>query len=171
MSRKITWTEKQKEIAGLLRQGRDHNDLIQSGYGRATVFRVQKALKTEEKGKERQPVPQFTPESPPDTRVRIRTLDPVEVGGLYIEPADWRINQYGAFLIVNTHEYAKQKYGYSGTVGDFICECVQVMRERMLLDVMSFDYLLKEDGNGKEGDQGAGVLEETGDEPAETAFE
>lgn len=171
MSRQITWTPKQKEIADLIRQGKTTKEIIEAGHGRATIERVRAALKKEQKEAEdkRRQAGGGPPSNPPGTNVRTRTLDPVEVGGLLIEPADWRINQYGAFLILTTHDIAKQKYGYEGTVGEFLCDACQVLRRIMGLDVMSFEYLLKEDGNGtepgKETNQGTRVSTESGEEP------
>ncbi|MGQ9545930.1 MAG: hypothetical protein ACUVTR_02025 [Dehalococcoidia bacterium] len=166
----IKWTARQREIANLLKQGKTQKEIIAAGYKKATISRVRTALKAEEKemikqgGTQNGTVPSIS-----DTRVRVRTLDPVEVGGIIIEPADWRINQYGGFLILNTYEHARKKYGYSGTVGDFVCDACQVMRKVMGLDLVSTEYLIKvkEDDNGRreEGQNNSGgqLLQETRD--------
>jgi len=174
MSRQITWTPKQTEVANLLRQGKTLKEVQQSGHSVATIKRVRSAIKGElEELKRSQQAPPTPPPTPPGslppTRIKPRMLDLVQVGSIIIEPADWRINQFGAFLILTTYEIAKQEYGYEGTVGDFICDAVQVLRKIIGLDLMTFDYLIKEDGNGtepgEETSQGAGVSQEAGTEP------
>jgi len=181
--RKLVWTPKQREIYSKLQSGLSPKDILAQGYGRTSVYRVKNYLDAGKgpdssgngQNKDVSPGrPLSSPSGSPlgehqyDSRVRIRTLDPVEVGGLYIEPADWRINQYGGFLIMNTHNFAREKFGYEGSVGDFICDAVQVLRTVMGLDIMSFEYLIKEDNHGggeEESDQGGNIPEEAGDEP------
>jgi hypothetical protein len=155
MSRKIIWTPKQTEVANLLRQGKSTKEVQESGHSIATIKRVRAAIKDElAKVKKRQAQPGSGGSSGgplqnlPDSWIKPRTLDVIEVGGIIIEPADWRINQFGAFLILTTYEIAKQEYGYEGTVGEFICDSVQLLRKIIGLDLMTDDYLLKEGGNG-----------------------
>jgi len=186
--RKIRWTPAQRQIYGYLKDGYRVNDVVAKGHGRSNVERVNREIKLGKGPPDLSPAP-VPPGEPitrtstptaskeePETRVRIRTLNPVEVGGLFIEPADWRINQYGGFLILNTHAYARERFDYSGTVGDFLCDAVQVMRQLMGLDIMSFDYLNKEDhdnggGESEDGGEGSNILGEIGgdNEPAEAS--
>lgn len=186
--RKLKWTPKQKEVLALVKQGKTRKEAIEAGFGRSTYDRVKREYARgvdpgEKKERKRAAKPK-TPAAPPasypasplaetreqfrpETNVRIRTLDPVEIGALLIEPADWRINQYGGFLILNTYEHAREVFGYGGTVGDFLCEAVQVLRKAMGLDLISDVYLMKEevDGGRKEDGEGEGVLAEAGHEP------
>jgi hypothetical protein len=164
----IMWTPKQQEIATMLREGKPQKEIIAAGHGKAAISKVRAALRAEEKAKAKEI--KETQETPgkstleTQTRIKPRTLETIEIGALIIEPADWRINQYGAFLIMTTYEIAKQQHGYEGTVGEFICDSVQVLRKIMGLDMMAFDYLMaKEDGNGtgEEASQGAGVSAES----------
>ena len=173
MGRQVNWTPKQTAVANLLRQGKSTKEVQESGHSLATIKRVRAAMKTElEELKKSQQPPQGPPPPPPGTpppsRVKPRMLDLVEVGSIIIEPADWRINQFGAFLILTTYEIAKQQYDYEGTVGDFICDAVQVLRQIMGLDLVTFEYLIKEAGNGtepgEETGQGASVSQEAGSE-------
>lgn len=183
--RKIRWTPAQRQIYEYLKSGLHINDVVAKGHGRSNVSRVNREIKEGKGPPEPSPAPppaeQITRTSTPsgsvnepETRVRIRTLNPVEVGGLFIEPADWRINQYGGFLILSTHAHAREVFDYGGTVGDFLCDAVQILRRLMGMDVMSFDYLNKEDhdnGGGEEDGEGTELLGEVGsdDELAETS--
>jgi hypothetical protein len=181
--RKIRWTKAQREILTFLRQGFRVNDIVSKGYGRSNIERVNREFKL---GHVPPPIPgepggpagppndtvatttsSTASDGTPETKVQIRTLPPVSVGEIFIEPSDWRINQYGGFMIMNTHALAREKYGYTGTVGEFLCDACQVLRQLMGVALMSFDYLIKEDednDNGsKEGSEGAGIHEEIGD--------
>ena len=178
--RKIRWTTAQREILTFLRQGLRVNDVVAKGYGRSNIERVNREFK---KGTVPPPIPgddgQTTPAKDSEstttttptgadgeggTKVKIRTLNPVSVGGIFIEPADWRINQYGGFMIMNTHALAKEKFGYTGTVGEFLCDACQVLRTLMGGTAMPFDYLIKE---GEENDDGSEVDGEGTDVHAE----
>ena len=173
MGRQITWTPKQTEVANLLRQGKTTKELQQSGYSEATVKRVRSAIKdelAELKRKQQAPPtpPPVLPGSGPQTHIKPRTLEMVQVGALLVEPADWRVNQYGLFLILNTHDQAKQKFGYEGTVGEFLCDAIQMVRKIMGLDLMEFQYFIKEGDNGtgtaEKATEGGGVSQEGGNE-------
>jgi len=169
MGRQITWTPVQKQIADLFRQGKTRKELLESGHKKSTVDRVWAAIKDEVAEIKRRPsTPPPPPVPPPETRIKPRTLELVEVGALLVEPADWRINQYGLFLILNTHDQAKQKFGYEGTVGEFLCDAVQMVRKIMGLDLMEFQYFIKEGDNGtgtaEKTTEGGGVSQEGGTE-------
>ena len=168
-TRQITWTDKQKEIAELLRGGASRQEIMSKGHSKTAVSRVATAIKVELDEKRKQAE---TDGKPPageaglqstqgETKIRTRTLDAVVVGEFIIEPADWRLNQYGGFLVLNTYERARQKFGYTGTVGDFICDACQIMRLIMGLDMVSTEYLIKpkedDNGRGEEASQGTGV--------------
>lgn len=173
----LEWTPKQAEIAVLLRGGADPQAVIAKGYTKTMVSRVGKALKS---GQAPPGInPEIKPETTPkqelastrgETHIRPRTVESVGVGEILIEPADWRVNQYGGFLILSTYEHARQRFGYEGTVGDFLCDACQVVRKVMGLDIVSCEYLIKEDENGREPEsgeetsQGAGIPGESGDE-------
>jgi hypothetical protein len=168
--RQLQWTEKQVEIADLLKQGVLPQDVIARGVGNKNlVYRVKEALDAGggpgvvETGVEKTGGQSTTKETGPfsdpeaDTKVRYRTLDTIEVGAIQIEPADWRINQFGALLILGTYEHAKAAFRYDGTVGEFLCDCTQIIRKLFGLDMVGTDYLWKEDhdnGRGQEASQG-----------------
>jgi hypothetical protein len=170
----IMWTPKQQEIAAMLREGKPQKEIMAAGHGKAAISKVRTALKAEEKAKAKEiketqgtPGPVRTLET---QKYKPRTLETIEIGTIVIEPADWRINQFGALLILTTYENAKQQFGYEGTVGEFICDAVQVLRTIMGLQIMDFEYLIeKEDGNGRleqeETSQGASVSAKSGTEP------
>lgn len=173
MKRHLTWTSIQTEVKNLLLQGKTTKELKESGHSEATIKRVRSAIKDElAELKRRQQAPPAPPPGPPDsgpqTRIKPRTLELVEVGALLVEPADWRINQYGLFLILNTHDQAKQKFGYEGTVGEFLCDATQMVRKIMGLDLMEFQYFIKEGdngtGNAEKASEGGGVSQEGGNE-------
>jgi hypothetical protein len=151
----IKWTDKQQEVNTLFDQGKTRQEILQAGYAKTTiddVIAARKAAKKEREEREKPPPP------PPPNPIRPRVLDLVQVGGLFIEPADWRITQYGVFLIMNTHDQAKRSFGYEGTLGEFLCDCVQAMRNFMGIELMAFDYFIKEGDNGRtEEGQSGGV--------------
>jgi len=181
--RKIRWTTAQREILTFLRNGLRVNDVVAKGYGRSNIERVNREFK---RGTVPPPIPgeqenaagsgsdsegthttaPTGAEGEPGTKVKIRTLNPVSVGGIFIEPADWRINQYGGFMIMNTHALAREKFGYTGTVGEFLCDACQVLRTMMGGNPMPFDYLLKEgednDNGSEESGEGTELSEEGG---------
>jgi hypothetical protein len=181
--RQIRWTTAQREILTFLRQGLRVNDVVAKGYGRSNIERVNREFK---KGTVPPPIPgventvaepgsdsEGTKNTSPtgsdgetSNKVKIRTLNPVSVGGIFIEPADWRINQYGGFMIMNTHALARERFGYTGTVGEFLCDACQVLRTLMGGTPMPFDYLIKEgednDNGSEESGEGTDVHEEIG---------
>lgn len=165
MAKGLEWTTKQQEVAGFLREGLDRQAIMGKGYSKTMVSRVATALKTELKQAETKGKPEpggGESSTKGETIIRNRQVDAVVVGEFIIEPEDWRLNQYGGFLVLNTFEYAKQEFGYNGTVGDFICDITQIFRAIMGLAIQSTEYLLKpqpkEDTNGgTETDQGAVV--------------
>jgi len=170
--RGLAWTPKQKEVADLLRSGLGSQAVIAKGYTKTMVCRVAKAIKSELKHPEITPKPtpkQEVPATPPggETHIRPRVVDSVGVGEILIEPADWRVNQFGGLLILGTYEHARNTFGYNGTVGEFLCDCTQIIRKIMGLDMVATDYLWKEDNNGRrdKADQGAGVPAEAGADP------
>lgn len=174
-TRQITWTDKQKEIAELLRGGASRQEIMAKGHSKTAVSRVATTIKAEldekrkQAGPEGKPQAEAVPSTLGETKIRGRTLDPVVVGEFIIEPADWRLNQYGGFLVLNTYEWARQKFGYTGTVGDFICDSCQIMRLIMGLDMVSTEYLIKpkeddHNGRGEQASQGTSVPANAGEE-------
>jgi len=167
---RIRWTPKQKEIAEKLRSGLFPQAVIAEGYAKKTVYTVVNAIKDDLKHAKKEKPKQETPpklDIEPtlgETHIRPRVVDSVGVGEILIEPADWRVNQYGGLLILGTYEHAKNTYGYNGTVGEFLCDCTQIIRKIMGLDMVATDYLWKEDTDGRreEAGQGAGLLTEVG---------
>jgi hypothetical protein len=163
----IKWTDKQQKVNALLDQGKTRQEILQAGYAKTTIDDVIAARKSKRKegGEGGNPPP--PPSLLPGDRLKPQVLDLVQVGGLFIEPANWRINQHGVYLIMDTHERAKEVFSYEGTLGEFLCDCVQAMRNFMGVNLMPFDYFIKEDDNGtgrKEGQPsgGAGLLQQGG---------
>jgi len=166
MSKKgLQWTSKQKQVADLLRQGLDYQAVMEKiKVSKATVSKVHSAIKGE-----KHPETTSKPDSNGDqphgqTRIMPRIASEVPIGEILIEPADWRLNQEGALVIIGGYRQAKQHYGYTGTVGDFLCDCVNIIRTFMGLELVTTDYFWKEDIDGKreERNQGAGVLAAVG---------
>ncbi len=178
--RKIRWTQKQREILHLVEQGLDDKAIQEKGHGLSSITRVRGNLKA---GQLPPPIVEETrvstqipvhnavvpaseePQTDRRTIVKDKVFDTVSVGELQIEPQVWRINQYGGFLILNSHAYARQKFGYTGTVGDFLCDACQLARKAMGLDAMPYDYLLKEEHSNdgqQDTDEGGAILEEVG---------
>ncbi len=176
----LQWTDKQRAIADLSKQGKSPKDIIAAGYKKSLVFKVLKAVKDGQESsedstiKESPGIASNSAESPYgvhtnpvyETSIKTRSLEPVDIGALQILPEDWRINQYGAFLILETFNQAKRLFGYSGTLGEFICDVTQLFRKLMSLDVKPFYYLTEEDNDnrGKETNQGGGFPETGGQE-------
>jgi hypothetical protein len=167
MSKKgLQWTSKQKQVAELLRQGLDPQAVMEKvKVSKATVSKVAKAIKAELKHPETTSKPGNDGEEPHgQTHLMPRVASEVSVGEILIEPADWRVNQEGALVIIGGHRQAKQRYGYTGTVGDFLCDCVNIVRTFMGLDLVTTDYFWKEDIDGRreQTSQGTGVLAQVG---------
>jgi len=157
------WTEKQTAIADRLRAGLSPQAVTAEGYNKKQVYRVKKELALKEI-KQANQAPQ-SPDAPPkgETHIAPRFTSSVEVGQILIEPADWRVNQEGGLLVIGAYSHAKRVYGYNGTVGDFLCDCANLVRTIMGLDMVKTDYTWKEDNDRREeGDQGTGVLAEAG---------
>jgi hypothetical protein len=168
MARNLSWTDKQKKARELLLQGKTDEEVRTAGLSQATITRVKAAIKTDLKEAKKQHSPgglKPSPSSPgggplgspvDETKLTTRTLDPINVGGIMIDPADWHVNQYGGLLILGTYEHARNQYKYGGTVGEFLCDCTQIIRKLMGLDMVATDYL-KEDNNGQQGTDGEGA--------------
>lgn len=163
--KKLSWTPKQQEVREFLRQGLPPQEIVAKGYSKTMVSRVNTELKKSKTQDETKPPPS-QPDPQSETHIRPRTLESVSVGEILIVPADWRINQFGGFLILSTYEHARRACGYTGTVGEFICDCTQIIRVILGLDMVSTDYLWqKEDDNGRrETSQGSTVLAAVGKE-------
>jgi len=56
---------------------------------------------------------------------------PVEVGKITITPENWGMSQYGAIVILDSYDKAKTDIGYTGTIGDFICDVFKFYRRCM----------------------------------------
>lgn len=153
----LSWTAKQIEVRDFLRQGLSPQEVVAKGYSNTMVGRVNKELK--KLGIEPGKPPKETPSSTSgESHIRPRTLESVGVGEILIEPADWRINQYGGLLILGTYEHAKKIFNYAGSVGDFLCDVTQIFRMMMGLDMVATDYLVhKEDDNGRREQAGGGA--------------
>lgn len=182
----LIWTRKQREIYNLLAAGMRPVDIRRKGYSRSSVDRVVREIANGRKPDgplpppppETKPVEQprsdpkpaassSPPHAPSTQKIRFRTQDALEIGGVFIVPEDWHINQYGGLLIVDTYNRAREKYGYEGSVGDFICDACQVLRRVMGAELMPFDYLFKEDtdnDNRETTDEGGTILEESSDD-------
>ena len=156
----------------MLDRGSTTKDILAAGHSKATLSRVREGREKERKQAEKKAADDRRQQEPKSSsaeqkEVRPRSLEPIVVGGLIIEPADWRINQYGGFLIMSTYELARQRYGYEGTVGEFLCDAIQILRKIMGMDIMPFQYLQEGDNgtNGQEASQGGGVSAESGEDP------
>ena len=82
----------------------------------------------------------------------------ITVGRIVITPENWAMNQYGAVLILDTYNKAKQDLNYGGTIGDFLVDiCVFYRR---LIGYEKF----QEVGNGTtiEGEGGGSIAEDGG---------
>lgn len=168
----IQWTDKQKAIRARLEAGLSPQAVIAEGHNKKQVYKVVKAIKAEQGTS--QGAKQETPGKPPpggstqgETRIAGRVANEVEVGQILIEPADWRVNQEGGLLIIGAYSFAKRTYGYSGTVGDFLCDCANLVRIIMGMEKVNTDYTWKEEDNGRteERSEGASVLAEAGTHP------
>lgn len=167
----LQWTAEQTEIANRLRSGASPQAVMAENHKKSLVYKVKKAIKDELKELRNNPQTTRKPESAveqppaPQTRILPRVTSEVSVGEILIQPEDWRVNQTGGLLILGCYEHAKVTYGYAGTVGEFLCDCVQIVRKFMGLDMVGTDdYLWKEDNNGRrdkhETGQGADLLAE-----------
>ena len=170
MARNLSWTDKQKKARDLLLQGKTDEEIKTAGLSQATITRVKAAIKTELKEAKKKNSPgglKPNPSSPvggplgtpvDETKLTARTLDPINVGGIMIDPADWHVNQYGGLLILGTYEHARNQYKYGGTAGEFLCDCTQIIRKLMGLDTVATSYLKEgNDGRQKEGTDGEGT--------------
>ena len=88
---------------------------------------------------------------------------PVEVGKITIAPENWRMTQYGAMLILDTYERTKKGLGYTGTVGDFLCDICEFYRR-----LLNYQGEVK---NGGEGSEGTGSAEEDGQPSTDRVLE
>lgn len=171
--RKIRWTPKQREVLNLIDKGLSDDEIREQGHGTSTIRRVKRNLKmgwlpppeTPEgsgSGARGAAPPSVNLDHPPP--LREKTYETVTVGEIVIEPLVWRIGQYGGFLILNTYAYAKQNYGYSGSVGDLLCDACQVLRRAMGQDVLPLEQYTKEEptNGGKETGEGDFILEASG---------
>lgn len=157
-----------------MRAGHDPQAVIAMNHSKSTVYKVHQAMKKELKnlGKHPGTKPQTTPhtslktepptEPPPlQTRIIPKVTSEVSIGEILIEPEDWRVNQFGALLILDTLGESRRKFSYGGTVGEFICDCINIIRKLMGLDMSVPNYLWKEDDNGRRPQgEGSAVLEE-----------
>lgn len=161
--RKIRWTQKQREILHLVEQGLSDPEIQAKGHGLSSIARVRRnvkagllpphiekspAVSSKAAKQQENKLPEETSTDRP-TIVQDKVYQTVSVGELVIEPQVWRINQYGGFLILNTHAYARKKYGYTGTIGDFLCDACQIARAVMGMDVLPYDYIQEEESDGR----------------------
>lgn len=79
----------------------------------------------------------------------------IEVGKITITPENWGMTQYGAILILDTYNKTKKDIGYSGTVGEFLCDITEFYRR-----VLNYKEVEYGGGNG----EGGGSTEENGEE-------
>ena len=103
MPRNLTWTDKQKKARDLLLQGKTDQEIRAAGLGQSTITRVKAAIKAELKEAKRkrdQSGLKLDPLSPgggpgggplgspvDETKLKPRTLEPIEVGGITKELA------------------------------------------------------------------------------------
>jgi len=183
----LEWTPKQREIRALIEQGKTHKEMTDAGYSSSQLTAVSKELQAEarkRKKSEQGSGPSTAPKKaaaggsinldPLAPRYSVGSLEPMPVGEIQILPENWHINQYGGLLILDTYVRAKARLGYEGTVGEFICDVMQLYRVGAKYGAMPDDYLLIEsarggdDGNGREETgEGSGGGEENGSGGAE----
>jgi len=224
----LRWTEEQRAIATLYKQGKSFNEVVDAGHSKTLAGKVGSALKKGRKPDDWDDLPSMEsldipakgaagesieqaprepsdparksaspkkaptrpapkgytgpPDSAYETRYRIDTSQPVTVGQLQVLPEDWRISQYGVFLILDTFHRTKEEIGYDGSIGRFILDVFRFYRMFMQYAALPEvgpdveDYTPKEvsdngDGRGEEADSRLGVLEESyGDGIEEAEF-
>lgn len=177
-NKQLKWTSKQKEIAALAEQGKGSAEIIATGYTSSQVFAVLKALKergtkeerTEDKKKTATPKVSTPPKDKPDsiyqTRYKIDTSELATLGVIQAIPEDWRINQHGVFLMLDTYYLTKEEMGYEGSMGQFLVDVFRFYRLFMQYatlpevgPVLLTEKEVSDDGRGEEASGGAGVPE------------
>lgn len=192
--RGLQWTEPQREIATLARDGKGFQEIVDQGFTNSMTDKVLRGLKrgehppdwpgpitvthhepadsteTRPQQPKKQPPPSGSIE-PADhifkTRYRIDTDQPIAVGEIQVLPEDWRITQYGLFLILQTFYETKEEIGYDGSIGQFIVDVFRFYRRIMrYMELREVGPPLKEvthgNGRGEEADTGGRVLAEGG---------
>lgn len=105
------------------------------------------------KGKER------TLRTPTTTKKGGAAGGPIAVGKITITPENWGMDQHGAILILDTYNKTKRDIGYTGTVGDFLCDICEFYRR--VLNYSEVEYARDTRGQGgigppEDGGKGAG---------------
>jgi len=52
---------------------------------------------------------------------------PIEAGKITITPENWGMTQHGAILILDTYKRVQQDLIYGDTLGEFLCDTVQML--------------------------------------------
>jgi len=76
----------------------------------------------------------------------------IEVGKITITPENWGMSQYGAILILDTYNKAKADIGYSGTMGEFLCDICEFYRRILNYKEVEYVRATGEGGRGAEED-------------------
>lgn len=80
-----------------------------------------------------------TPDEPKGTPSKAGVAtSPVTVGRITITTENWGFTQYGAILLLDTHNKAKRDIEYGGTIGEFICDMCEFYRR--ILNYTELEY-------------------------------
>jgi len=82
----------------------------------------------------------------------------IAVGKITITPENWGMDQHGAILILDTYHKTKKDIGYTGTIGDFLCDICEFYRR--VLNYSEVEYARDTRGQGgigpsEDGGEGA----------------
>ena len=168
---KLTWTQKQREVAALAGQGKKLIDIVNSGYTRHMTSKVLNAIKAGDVPDAGSPQtkPAVTPGAgatlyrQSTTKVRDRVVDATELGVLLAIPEDWRISQHDTYLLLDTYYLTKEEINYEGSMGEFLGLMCRVFRHGMRYarlpeaGPVAVIESIKEEPDGREEDgEGAG---------------
>ena len=146
----ITWTERQQEIAKLFREGSSFSEIKKLGHNPKSISDVQKALEAGNFPPGYEELPSNpSNEVTPKSKKQVKGLP---VGQIVIMSLDWQLSQDEAFLISDTYGKVKRDYNYSGTIGNFLSYCVEMVR-------MYAGYNVEVKDNGQYGNKGESEIE------------
>ena len=67
------------------------------------------------------------PTTIPTTKPSAVPGKPIEAGKITITPENWGMTQHGAILILDTYKRVQQDLIYGDTLGEFLCDTVQML--------------------------------------------
>ncbi len=146
---KISWTPIQLQIAIKAQGGASQEDLVKEGFTASLVSKVFTAIKDGQKA------PEEPPEDPPkDDKIDSKLEKPspaIEVGKITIKPENWALSQYGAIVVLDTYEKAKRDLGYTGTIGDFLCDMCEFYRRLCNYREVEYGRQVETESSGGDG--------------------